>query len=124
MGREKGGDTLETRGESVSEVPPARTTTWKSISAGNDGGGGRRRRGFRGSSDYGSRAAGSRGGVPGPKKPSLRATPTRLLYLSRIHPWVQLTVGNRPGYRGNRPYRSGSVRKKLGYRSLTEPSKS
>jgi hypothetical protein len=58
MGREKGGDTLETRGESVSEVPPARTTTWKSISAGNDGGGGRRRRGFRGSSDYGSQAAG------------------------------------------------------------------
>jgi hypothetical protein len=37
---------------------------------------------------------------------------------------VHLTVGNRPGYRSNRPYRSGSVRKKLGYRSLTEPSKS
>jgi hypothetical protein len=37
---------------------------------------------------------------------------------------VHLTVGNRPGYRGNRTYRSGSVRKKLGYRSLTEPSKS
>jgi hypothetical protein len=37
---------------------------------------------------------------------------------------VHLTVGNRPGYRGNQPYRSGSVRKKLGYRSLTEPSKS
>jgi hypothetical protein len=40
--------------------------------------------------------------------------------LSRVH----LTVGNRPGYRGNRPYRSGSVAKKLGYRSLTKPSKS
>jgi hypothetical protein len=36
---------------------------------------------------------------------------------------VHLTVGNRSGYRGNRSYRSGSVRKKLGYRSLTEPSK-
>lgn len=32
MGREEIGDTLETRGESVSEVPPARRTTWKSIS--------------------------------------------------------------------------------------------
>jgi hypothetical protein len=30
---------------------------------------------------------------------------------------VHLTVGNRP-------YRSGSVAKKLGYHSLTEPSKS
>jgi hypothetical protein len=38
---------------------------------------------------------------------------------SRVH----LTVGNRSGYRGNRSYRSGSVWKKLGYRSLTEPSK-
>jgi hypothetical protein len=37
---------------------------------------------------------------------------------------VHLTVGNRPGYRGNRPYRSGSVAKKLSYHSLTEPSKS
>jgi hypothetical protein len=36
---------------------------------------------------------------------------------------VHLTVGNRSGYRGNRSYRSGSVRKKLGYRSLIEPSK-
>jgi hypothetical protein len=36
---------------------------------------------------------------------------------------VHLTVGNRSGYRGNRSYRSGSVRKKLGNRSLTEPSK-
>jgi hypothetical protein len=36
---------------------------------------------------------------------------------------VHLTVGNRSGYRGNRSYRSGSVRKKLGYRSLTEPIK-
>jgi hypothetical protein len=36
---------------------------------------------------------------------------------------VHLSVGNRSGYRGNRSYRSGSVRKKLGYRSLTEPSK-
>jgi hypothetical protein len=39
--------------------------------------------------------------------------------VSRVH----LTVGNRSGYRGNRSYRSGSVRKKLGNRSLTEPSK-
>ena len=53
MGWEEGGDTLETRGESVSEVPPARTTTWKSISRENSGGGGRRRRGFWCSSDYG-----------------------------------------------------------------------
>jgi hypothetical protein len=36
---------------------------------------------------------------------------------------VHLTVGNRSGYRDNRSYRSSSVRKKLGYRSLTEPSK-
>jgi hypothetical protein len=36
---------------------------------------------------------------------------------------VHLTVGNRSGYRGNRSYRYGSVRKKLGYRSLTESSK-
>jgi hypothetical protein len=36
---------------------------------------------------------------------------------------VHLTVGNRSGYRGNRSYRSGSVRKKLSYHSLTEPSK-
>jgi hypothetical protein len=36
---------------------------------------------------------------------------------------VHLTVGNRSGYRGNRSYRSASVRKKLGYRSLTEPNK-
>jgi hypothetical protein len=36
---------------------------------------------------------------------------------------VHLTGGNRLGYRGNRPYRSGSVTKKLGYRSLTEPNK-
>jgi hypothetical protein len=35
-------------------------------------------------------------------------------------PRVHLTVGNRPVYRGNR---SGSVAKKLGYRSLTKPSK-
>jgi hypothetical protein len=40
-------------------------------------------------------------------------------YQGRVH----LTVGNRSGYRGNRSYRSGSVRKKVGYRSLTEPSK-
>jgi hypothetical protein len=39
--------------------------------------------------------------------------------MTRVH----LTVGNRSGYRGNRSYRSGSVRKKLGNRSLTEPSK-
>jgi hypothetical protein len=32
------------------------------------------------------------------------------------------TVGNRSDYRGNRSYRSGSVRKKLSYRFLTEPS--
>jgi hypothetical protein len=38
-------------------------------------------------------------------------------------PRVHLTVGNRNGYCGNRSYRSGSVRKKLGYGSLTEPSK-
>jgi hypothetical protein len=53
MGWEEGGDTLETRGDNVSEVPPARTTTWKSISRENCGGGGRRRRGFWCSSDYG-----------------------------------------------------------------------
>jgi hypothetical protein len=44
-------------------------------------------------------------------------TPPRIL--GRVH----LTVGNRSGYRGNRSYPSGSVRKTLGYRSLTEPSK-
>jgi hypothetical protein len=39
--------TLETSGESFSEVPPARTTTWKSISGCSCGGnGGDRRRGF------------------------------------------------------------------------------
>jgi hypothetical protein len=39
--------TLETSGESFSEVPPARTTTWKSISSCSCGGnGGDRRRGF------------------------------------------------------------------------------
>jgi hypothetical protein len=71
-------------------------------------------------------------GAAGPPAP--RATQTRLMQaagqrgsgvagerdVSRVH----LTVGNRFGYRGNRSYRSGSVRKKLGNRSLTEPSKS
>jgi hypothetical protein len=61
-------------------------------------------------------------GAAGPPAP--RATQTRLMQaagqrgsgvagerdVSRVH----LTVGNRSGYRGNRSYRSGSVRKKLG----------
>jgi hypothetical protein len=60
--------------------------------------------------------------VQGPWPRQARGTSqpyTTVLAGTRVH----LTVGNRSGYRGNRSYRSGSVRKKLGSRSLTEPSK-